>query len=344
MENSFFIYTQQNENLRIERFHICTWEFRNNSAFIEFGCEITSESVSKKKNVQLELYIPWFNKTCVIEDFYDKLKDSKNSRFIFNDAVVSSTSLDGGRNNNGVVHQFSERDNLCILPVKFKGNYEKRTLSIIIDLELYERLWVKEQQKPNIYFRFSIKPENTLIATRKNGITKSTILYDIKLNERRNIPENLVDEIIHMNVCDVAQCFCFNIIPNRYDLVFFDSSTLKNVRTLEYKSFKEYIDDDRLLVDDLIVVFNKKKALDSYAFFSIFSKEYIGIHQLTIALIINLIAGLLLFLASMNFTLNEEGKKFSFNKIPSFFWVTFVLFFLMIFYFVIKRKGWFIKN
>lgn len=339
MDNSYFIYTNRNENLKIERFHICTWEFNNNSSFIEFGCEITSDSISEKGSIELELFIPWLDENCITEDFYDKLKESNNSRFIFNDSVSSSIFLDGGRNTSGVIHKFSDREDLCILPIKLKTNFGKKTLSISIDLELFGRCQQK-QQNTNIYFRFSVKPKKTLIATRKNGITKSTILYDIKLNQQRNIPENLIDEILHMELCQVNQCFCFNIIPNSYDLVFFDSSTLKNVRNLEYQSFKEYLGDDRLKEDDLIVVFNKKTKLDSYAFFSIFSKEYLGTEQLTIALIINLIAGLLLFGASMVFTLDQEGRKFSLNMIPSLFWISVGLIVLMIFYFVIKRKGW----
>lgn len=342
MDNSYFIYTGKNENLIIERFHICTWEFNNNSSLVEFGCEINHQSILGKEKVELELFIPWHDENCKTEDFYSRLQDTKNSRFIFNDSVSNSISLDGGRKMSGVIHQFSERDDLCILPVKLKSNCTKKILSISIDLESYKR---SDKKKPNtnIYIRFSIKPKNALIATRKNGITKSTILYDIRLNQQRNIPENLVEEILHKKLCDVKQCFCFNIIPNSYDLVFFDSSTLKNVRTLEYQSFKQYLGDNRLKADDLIVVFNKKTGLDNYAFFSIFSKEYLGTEQLTIALIINLIAGLLLFWASMVFTLDLDGKDFSSDMFPFPFWIAIALIIIMILYFFIKRKGWVTK-
>jgi hypothetical protein len=342
MDNSYFIYTSQNQNIEIERFHICSWEFNNNSSFIEFGCEIRSHSIADKRLIQLELFIPWLDENCITEDFYDKLKVPENSRFIFNDSVTSSSFFDGGRNKNGVIHKFLERENLCILPVDTTPNYGKKILTLLINLELFGR-FEQNQKDTNIYFRFSVKPKKALIATRKNGITKSTILYDIKLNQQRNIPENLIDEILHMELCKVNKCFCFNIIPNSYDLVFFDPSTLKNVRTLEYQSFKEYLGDDRLKEDDLIVVFNKKTGLDSYAFFSIFSKEYLGTEQLTIALIINLIAGLLLFWASMVFTLDQENKSFSIGMFPFVFWIAVVLIGLMIFYFIIKRKGWITK-
>ena len=53
------------------------------------------------------------------------------------------------------------------------------------------------------------------------------------------MPNYLLNEILQKQLCNVKYCFCFNIVPNTHDLVFFDSSTLKNVRTLEYESFKK---------------------------------------------------------------------------------------------------------
>ena len=338
MENSYFIYTDQGADLEIERFHICTWEFKNNSAFIEFGCEVTSRSIFDKASIQFELFIPWFKESCTIKDFYDKLKESQNSRFIFNDSITQSTFLDGGRNVSGVIHKFSDRDELCILPIQLKENYEKNVISLSVNLELYNRFYDEKEERPNIYFRFAVTPKNGLIATRKNGITKSTILYDIKLNQRRNIPESLIDEIIFKDLCPVAKCFCFNIIPNSYDLVFFDSSTLKNVRTLEYKSFKKYINDDRLKEDDLIVVFNKKERLDAYAFFSIFSKEHIGADQFALALLISLVSGILLFIPSYKISLGQDITYYElWPKMPALFWVVVGLVFIELIYFIWRK-------
>lgn len=47
MENSFFIYTEKRNTIQIERFHICSWEFNNNSSLVEFGFEISKESIKK---------------------------------------------------------------------------------------------------------------------------------------------------------------------------------------------------------------------------------------------------------------------------------------------------------
>jgi hypothetical protein len=107
-----------------------------------------------------------------------------------------------------------------------------------------------------------------------------------------------------MSLSDIKSCFFFNILPNSYDLTFFDSGSLKNIRTLEFDSFKKYLGDNRVKENELVVVFNKKEGKDSYAFFSIFSKERIGAGQFALAILVNLISGILLFIPSFRNSLN----------------------------------------
>lgn len=340
MDNSYFIYTAAGENITIERFHVCTWEFSNNSTLVEFGCEITSESISDKNNVKVELFIPWLTKGATVNDFYSKLREPANSRFIFNDSISSVASLDGGENQNGVIHNFSGKDKLCILPVTFTKDFDNHKVIINLNLNLYNQYnHPADEHRPNVYFRFCLNPSRSQISTIKKGITKSTILYDIKLNQRRNIPDYLLNEILQKQLCEVKTRFCFNIIPNTHDLVFFDNSTLKNVRTLEYESFKKYLGKDLLKEDDLIVVFNKKSGLDSYSFFSIYTKEHIGIDQLAVALLINLVAGILLFIASVESSLTEGNRRLSIHDFPWSFWVVIILLIGMLFYFIKKRRS-----
>ena len=73
---------------------------------------------------------------------------------------------------------------------------------------------------------------------------------------------------------------------------------------MEFDSFKKYLGDNRVKKDELVVVFNKKKEQDSYAFFSIFSKERIGAGQFALAVLVNLICGILLFVPSFRKDLN----------------------------------------
>lgn len=312
MDNSYFIITAKNTPIEIERFHICSWEFRNSSALIEFGCEIdASQCIENEINIQF--YLPWLTSACKPKDLYNSLKDSANSKFIFNDYVNNTKSLDGGQNSSGVIHEFSGRNSLCILPVSIEPNIGNKTLNIKVDLTSYKESC--NQTKSNIYFRFYLEPSITAIATRKAGINKSTIIYDIKINERRNLPKSLLSEMKTKELCKISTCFCLNVVPNNYELTFLDNASLKNVRTLEFDSFNRYLDDRRVEKDELIVVFNKKKANaestnPSFSFFSIYFKERIGAGQFALAVLINLLCGILLFLPQFR----EKNEINTFSK------------------------------
>lgn len=335
MDNSYFLFTDKGQNVRIERFHICTWEFKNNSSLIEFGCEINNDCLINKNSVQINLYIPWFMDGCRADDFYTKLSDSNNSRFIFNDSINNIISFDGGRNLKGVVYQFSERDELCILPVAIQPDYKGHKITLNIDLVKYSNFIEQNNNKPNIYFRISIKPNVSVISTIKYGINRSTILYDIKVNEKRNVPISLINEMENYEYCDIKACFCFNIIPNSYDLVFLDNSTLQSVRTLEYESFKSYLSDRRVKKDELIVVFNKKKKGVPLSFFTIYSKERIGAGQLIIALVINFICGIFLFIPAYRKTFNPEMKLINvWNNLPAEIYIGLAIIFVTLFVFM----------
>lgn len=302
MENSFFVYTDKGNAIQIERFHICSWEFNNNSSLVEFGFEVSKES-AKNNSLTIFLFIPWVEQSCQTIDLYDRLSIPENSRFIFNDSVVSTDSLDGGRNKSGVIHKFSGRNELCILPTTISIN-ENKIVSITLNLLPYQEYM--SDSKPNIYFRFSIKPTIPYISMRKRGISKSTIIYDLKVNERRNIPDERVSYFIDKTLCTIKSCFSFNIVPNKYDIIFFDNSSLKNVRTLEYESFNKYLGDKRVKKDGLIVVFNKKQNSDSFAFFSIYSMERIGPGQFALAILINIVCGVLLFVPAYRKSFSPE--------------------------------------
>jgi lipid-A-disaccharide synthase-like uncharacterized protein len=338
MDNSYFVYAEN--EIKMHRFHVCTWEFSNNKTLVEFGCEISSASIGTSDSLEIKFFIPWLTSTATITDFYSRLQDTSNSRFIFNDSISNRTSLDGGENKNGVIQHFSGKNEICILPIKFKEHFDNHKVSVYVNLKIYNQFHKElESPRPNIYFRFCIDPKRSQISVVKKGITRSTILYDIKLNQRRNIPEDLLNEVLQHRLCLVETCFCFNIIPNTHDIVFVDNSTLKNVRTLEYQSFKKYLGKELLQEEDLIVVFNKKEELDSYTFFSIFTKEHIGIDQLTVALLINLIAGILLFIASLDISLDLANKTFSSAFLPLTFWVVIALFGAMLIYYFMRRTN-----
>jgi len=329
MDNSFFLRSNQ-DSIAIEKFQICTWEFNNNNSLIEFGIEIKSEGLSNLNELILDLYIPWLDKGISVYDFYDKLKSSDNSRFIFNDSVTNVIPLDDGQNAQGVIHKFSGKDELCILPVSLKSEFINKKIQLNLDLRDYN----KKAHGVNAYIRIAVEPTVGSISTSKKGIGKSTIIYDIKLNENRNIPAYLMQEFKSNSACSIDACFCFHIIPNRYSITFLESEHLKNVRTLEFEPFKNYLNDSRLKKDELMVVFSKKKKEGSYSFFSIYTEERIGASQFALAVLINIICAFLFALPSFRAeNANDPAKEEIFQNIPPEFYIAFVLALGMLFYF-----------
>lgn len=292
MENSYFLFTKKGLPLSIERFHICSWEFNNDTSLIEFGMEVGKDSISGEQ-LSVSLFIPWLDSHSEVMDLYNNLSIATNSRFIFNESVSETASLDGGRNKLGVIHKFSNGTNLCILPIAFDRT-TANVLTINIDLQTYKKH--QADLKPNIYFRFCIKPTLPYISMRKKGISRSTIIYDLKLNERRNIPDSQLTYFNDKEFCKVNTCYVFTIVPNKYDIVFFDSASLKSIRTLEYDAFNKYLGDSRVKKDELIVVFNKKQNSESFSFFSVYSKERIGTGHFALAMLMNIACGILLFI------------------------------------------------
>ena len=302
MENSFFIFTDK-EPIVIERFHICTWEFKDSKPLIEFGAEISKDSIKDKDSLCLSIYIPWLTDECKISDLYTNLKERENARFIFNDSIKSDVPLDSSTDDVGVIHKFQNKESLCILPITYQK--DNCIISINISLNRYNDF---NGEKSNIYFRFLIKPIEKIPMIKK-GIGKSTIIYDIKVNERRNISSNEEKNLRDKAFCKIKNCFLFNIIPNEYNVVFFENKSLKNIRALEYESFKKYLLDSRVKKDELIVVFNKKDSVEqspSYSFFTIYSRERIGTGQFAIAILINILCGFLLTLPGYRKDLKED--------------------------------------
>ena len=341
MENSFFIFTDK-EEIEIERFHICTWEFKSSRPLIEFGAEISKNSIKDKDSLCLSIYIPWLTDECKISDLYKNLSNFENRRFIFNDSIERIDSLDGGKNRFGVIYTFKERkEKLCILPVNITKS--DCTISINLSLNKYkgqDKDKKNEEAKPNIYFRFLIKPAIQNISTIIPGIGKSTIIYDVKINEQRNIPDDKIDFFEEKKFCTIKTCFLFNIIPNKYDITFFESAHLKNIRTLEYDSFKKYLPDSRVKKDELIVVFLKKNNLESYTFFNIFSKERIGMGQFALAILINIICGFLLFLPGYRGNGNKQISWRLWEWFTTELYIVAILVLMTGLYFFLPIKDW----
>lgn len=345
MNNSYFLFSKDGSAVKVPRFHICTWEFRNGSALIEFGCEISEDSIGDRKELSLCLFAPWLNSQSRPTDGYERLRDEANLRLIFNDSIKSTTNINGSTPGDGIQVDFVDRKQLCVLPVKLECNQKESLFEITFSLAAYQKL--NKDNRPNIYGRFIVETKLGHISTRKDGIGKSTIIYDIKLNERRNIPPDRINELQSKAFCTVENCFCLNIVPNSYELSFFDSGTLKNVRSLESKPFNKYLGKNLVREDELLVVFNKRSRDGQFSFFLIFAKERIGASQFVAAILIDLLSGVLLLFASPPPPKPADTYWSKFSSMPVEFWLAIGLIGVTILIFVwpkVKQAGKWIKN
>ncbi|MBP6904405.1 MAG: hypothetical protein KBB99_04385 [Bacilli bacterium] len=268
-----------------------------------------------------------------IVDLYERLIDSDNCRFIFNDSIKSTRFVDGGQKKEGVVQEFSGREPLFIIPLKSSIDESNKIVKISLNLKPYIESPFPEVA--NLYFRFYIEAKTDELSTRKAGISRSTIIYDVKINEKRNLPENSILDLRTQSFCKINTCFYFNILPNSYDLTFFDATALKNIRTLEDEPFKKYMLDKRVKKDELVVVFNKKEKKDSYCFFSVYSRERIGTGQFALAILVNIFCGFLLFIPAYRKTFSPALPLSKiWGELPIEIFITFVVAFSMLIYFI----------
>lgn len=300
MENNFFILSPQHNDIEIERFHICTWEMKNETALIEFGIEVSPLNVLPNQLIFF-LYIPWLDKIHKVNDLYGKLKDPDNCRFIFNDCIENTKYIIDGNRECGTIHYLTDHGKLCFVPIDHKIDLQEHTIEITIDTN---SLREKYQPKTHLYFRFYLEPNISLLTTRTRGITKTSLIYDVKVNEKRNLPISRI--LTSKDLCTIKTCFLFHIIPNNYELIFIDNKTCKSIRSLEFASFQKYLPHKGFKRDELIVIFNKKDNPKNFTFFSTYTKERVSPTQILTTIFINLFCAIILFLSPIRTRLNTS--------------------------------------
>ena len=295
MDHSIFILCK--DEISINRFHICTWDLLDDNACIEIGCEILSFN---KKHIDLMLFLSFLTESIEIEDLYEKITERDNVRFIFNDKV-QRMDPDEGTGKHGIKIQFEERESLQFLKCEPKL-IDKNVISVGLT-----------QSQNNdcrfpIYFRLLIKSKNRkTFSILHKGIMQSKSIYDFKVNEKRNLPDD-VDQYINtenLKFVSLKTFFCLNVIPDTYQISFLDSSKLKNVRKLESSSFYQYLPFLKSLkADNYLIVFLKQTsnaANDNFSIFSSYTCEYFGLKQIAITVMLNLFCTFLISVqSSMN--------------------------------------------
>ncbi len=332
MKNNLFVFSNNNQEIDFLRFHICTWEFMDETALIEFGGEIKNVP-SLNNNLNFNIYLPWSNEKIIINDLFESLVDSENCKLIFNEPVNGIKSVHNEDKSSGQIINFSNGKQICLFPIIAKVE-SSNIINISIDTKKFSEL--NNINNINIYFRFYIETSVKNLTIRKSGINTTSIIYDFQINVIRNKPKEID---INKYFCKIEKCYFINIIPTSYETTFYDNKNLKNIRTLEYDLFKKYINNKHIEKDTLEVVFNKDGANQSdladknYYFFIKYQKENIGSGQVFIAILINLVCQIIFF----SFVNLSENSNFLFRSLL----LSLLLSFCLMIYILIKNK---IKN
>lgn len=315
MNNTYFILS--NKKINIDRLHICTWDFVGSNAALEIGIEFTPTPYVK--DIDIKLSLPFLKKTDIITCLMDSLiRDDDNSKFIFNDTIKVNRHINGDKR-NGTILEFTTRNSICVLPVK----------NILVKDGICSFTVSNLNQTTKNYIRLYIQAGVRNLAIVKKGIAKTTYIYDIKVNERRNLP-NHINDLLNSGylLCNtIKSCFCFHVVPSGYNISYLDNNKLKNIRILESEAFNHYLpNSERMKENECLIVFNKSDKSDdgSFTFFSEFEKEIIGNKQILLAIAANVLCSLLFGM----FTLREKewvkGSKW-FNCLPWEFWVAILI-------------------
>lgn len=315
MNNTYFILS--NKKINIDRLHICTWDFVGSNAALEIGMEFTPTPYVK--DIDIKLSLPFLKKTDIITCLMDSLiRDDDNSKFIFNDTIKVNKHINGDKR-NGTILEFTKRNSLCVLPVK----------NIVIENGICSFTVSNLNQTTKNYIRLYIQTGVQNLAIEKNGIAKTTYIYDIKVNERRNLP-NQINDLLNSGymLCDtIKSCFCFHVVPSRYNISYLDNNKLKNIRILESEAFNHYLpNSEKMKENECLIVFNKNDKSDdgSFTFFSEFEKEIIGSKQILLAITANVLCSLLFGMFALRKKEWMPGQKW-FEYLPWEFWVAILI-------------------
>lgn len=286
-------------DLTVEKFHFCTWDVRDENTFVEVGICINNTG-NTPGNIDYYLALPFLSEQTTAESLHMNLANSSNYRFIFNEIAEQIVPIGGDPRSGSIVtigNGVNEVDKkYAVVPATcdILNNQKMVKLSI---------------RKPggvfgHIYTRILIKTNSMTIAETIKSITKRTYVFDIKVNEARNIPDDVYDykREHNLTLLKIQNTFCLHCVPGDYEIGFSDAAKLKNIRKLEKDAFCKYLPFLKKLRGGYSIIFLKESNVNGNSFFTTFSKEYIGNKQLLIALVTNLICNLLFAIASYRST------------------------------------------
>lgn len=330
MDNIYYILAKHQIN--ITRLHICTWEFPHKSSYLEFGMEFSYNSF-RSDSIVFYLAAPWVKENDTVTCLLENLSDSKNGRFIFNDVVRGVDNV-GEDPRDGSILKFEKRDRLTVLPCKIEVNDR------LISLEIKR----PKRCEGSLYFRVLAKLDKSTIAIKKTGIAQTTYTYDLKINETRNLPQDVYDlkKDKHLELCKVKKLFCLHAVPDNFTFSFVNTAKLRNIRKLESAAFQRYLPEIKDIGKDCYnIMFLKDDDSDgkeSYSLFSICTEETIGSEQIVLAIGANILCSLLFGLSSLRFIKDPNIEWY--RQVPWEYWGAFAILILLFIYLfrTLKKK------
>ena len=319
MDNAYYILAEK--QIEIERLHICTWEFPSESSYIEFGVEFSYENFSEN-TLTLLLAAPFIKTNSPVTCLLKNLSDRANGRFIFNDVVCGIDNV-GDDSRDGSILKFERREKLTILPCAI--DVKDGIITFVVNKP--------NRHEGNLYFRVLIKLEDSSVAIKKSGIAQTTYIYDFKINETRNLPQEIYDlkKNHRLKICKVNNVFCLHAIPDNFAFSFVDSSKLKNIRKLETSAFQQYLPEVKGISKDCYnIMFLKDREKESYSLFSICNEEAIGSKQIALAVGANILCSLLFAFSALRFVKDPTIEWY--KQIPWEYWGAFAILIILCIY------------
>ncbi len=305
-DNGYFIASPQHDQLVVDKAHFCTWNLPNGLEFLEVGMlvHLKDEFWKGLKEYQLDprldfkVHIPFYEDDSSCGDLFCSLKEPDNARFVFNDQITHTDFIsDGGKIPQGVLFSFREGGKFCLLPLVLESDYSNPN-TVVAKVEFPRKGEDCLRIGNRIYCRFFVVSKGKAIPWERGGIAKTTICYDIKINEPRNAPTKFpLDQLVA-----IRSCYCIHVVPSSFESSLQDRVAFKSIRTLEPDGYSDYtkgIHGIQAAINpgDCLVVFNKLKNTENpklpFSFFTLFTKERIGPSQLALAIGANIICGIL---------------------------------------------------
>lgn len=272
MENNIYLFSKT--AIDISRFHFCSWQVLKGENYLELGFE-TEINCETEDNLELFFYIPeLYNKLTqigkqkfdvnLIKSLHKQLSDEDNAKYIFNESVKSKNSLDCSSEAQTLYQlNFQNDASLIVLPLKF-GN-ERGMLKVSAPI-------FSCCKNKKVYGRFMIPFFKTNIAEESTSFANKLWIFDIKLNEKRNIPQHISNEFSSDNVkfCHVEAFYCFHVFPSLYEISFVSPNNFQSLRILEKMPFSRYLKEvvgnssiNAIKENNHLIVFNKHKPKDN---------------------------------------------------------------------------------